>query len=78
KSTNYYVRCYGEMNAPLPAEYRFKTPVKIDIATGKTGEYVDVPETAGRILMTPLAILGDIVLLPMQPFMWRHFCSWYR
>lgn len=69
--TDYYVRCYDavrgvryRMKGMLPAEYRFKYPVEIYLEApasqaGRTGAAV------GSALLTPLAVIGDVILLPV-------------
>ncbi len=73
-----YKRCYDTvsgqayaMSTPLPAEYRFQSPLPVTIKTIKesVGE-VDGAALAGAVLLTPFAIIGDIIMLPLTPFMW--------
>lgn len=72
-----YTRCYpvigGQtyaMNAPLPAEYRFKTPVGIKIKSQKGQYELSGAKIAKKVVLTPFAIIGDIIMLPLAPFMW--------
>lgn len=68
----YYVRCYGTirgtryaMSESLPAEYRFKTPVKIVVKSDK-GEVLDAGQVAKTVFLTPFAIIGDVLLFPVM------------
>lgn len=76
-----YMRCYDTikgqayaMSTPLPAEYRFKTPLPVIIESLQGEVEVDNASVAGKVALTPLAIMGDIimlpVMLPLAPFMW--------
>lgn len=66
-----YSRCYNgtqgkiyAMNAALPSEYRFKTPVVVRVLSEK-GSY---GLNASAVILTPFAIIGDLIMLPAMPF----------
>lgn len=76
QTSDRYKRCYGlihgqryAMSEPLPAEYRFKTPVTITLERGQP-VVLDVGQTVKVILLTPLTLIGDIIILPVMPLMW--------
>ena len=73
---NAYRRCYGKirgtryaMSESLPAEYRFQTPVEVVLIT-TTGSGYNVGLLAGAVLLTPITLIGDVLMLPMMPFLW--------
>lgn len=69
--TEYYVRCYDavrgvrhRMKGTLPTEYRFKDPVRIYLEAPKS-QSKRIGSIAGAVLLTPLAIIGDVILFPV-------------
>lgn len=78
--TDYYRQCYGEirgvryaMKGDLPAEYRFKYPEQIYLNIQQPSKADSTMKTTGAIMLTPFAIMGDIILLPiLGPFLWHN------
>ena len=73
---NGYKRCYGlirgsryAMSESLPAEYRFQTPVTITLQRGNATE-LDGGRVAKAIILTPITLIGDIIMLPIMPFVY--------
>lgn len=76
--TDYYKQCYGEirgvryaMKGELPAEYRFKYPEQIYLNIQQRSKVDSTMKITGSMILTPFAIVGDIILLPiLGPFLW--------
>lgn len=70
-----YARCYNgtqgkiyAMKTPLPSEYRFETPVVVRVESQKGDVGLTATGLASTIILTPFAIVGDLIMLPVMPF----------
>ncbi|PJO77828.1 hypothetical protein GJV52_06800 [Neisseria brasiliensis] len=56
------------MKTPLPSEYRFETPVVVRVESQRGDYGLTATGLASTIILTPFAIVGDLIMLPVMPF----------